>query len=186
MQPLPELMENTDLKEAATLMYAALIKIGVPFNSERDKTPERFLKYLLDQHTPVTFEFTIFPSTYSGMVDVKDIPFVSVCEHHLLPFFGKCHIAYIPDQQVAGLSKLPRTVELCAKGLWTQEHLTQAILKFIREKLNPKGLIVVMDAEHTCMTLRGACATGSTTRTCLYDGVFQNFDARSEFLNSIK
>lgn len=104
----------------------------------------------------------------------KDITFYSLCEHHLMPFFGKAHVAYIPNGEVAGLSKIPRTVEVFAKRLQLQEQLTAQIADALMEHLNPKGVMVMLEAEHLCMTMRGVKKPGSKTVTCVTRGEFEN------------
>jgi GTP cyclohydrolase I len=114
-----------------------------------------------------------FSSSYSGLVVEKDITFYSICEHHLMPFYGKVHIAYIPDGQVVGLSKLARTVEVYAKRLQIQEQMTEQIAGAIMEILKPKGAIVMIEAEHLCMSMRGVKKPGSKTVTLSVKGAFQ-------------
>jgi len=124
--------------------------------------------------------------SYEQMVVVRDIPFYSHCEHHMVPFFGKCHIGYIPDGKVVGLSKLARVVEGYARRLQIQERLTSQICCCIDEVLEPRGVIVVMKAEHMCMTMRGVQKPGSLTVTSDVKGVFYSEDtAKQEFYSNI-
>jgi GTP cyclohydrolase I len=114
-----------------------------------------------------------FSSSYSGLVVEKDITFYSICEHHLMPFYGKVHISYIPDGQVVGLSKLARTVEVYAKRLQIQEQMTEQIAGAIMEILKPKGAMVMIEAEHLCMSMRGVKKPGSKTVTLSVKGAFK-------------
>jgi GTP cyclohydrolase I len=155
------------------------------------KTPERFAKALHELTTPKDdWHFTTFPNEgQDQMVVVAGITFVALCEHHVLPFSGACHVAYIPGERLAGLSKFARAVRFWARGLWTQEELTEHIADYLHDMLDPRGLAVVMEAEHTCMTIRGVQAPGTLTVTSSMKGLFiENEDhperiaaAREEF-----
>jgi len=151
------------------------------------KTPERYVEMLWELATPVEFDFTTFKSDNDEMVIVQDIPFVSLCAHHIAPFMGVAHIGYVPINNTAGLSKLVRTVEYMSKGLWSQEDLTDAISDFLCSHLVPLGTAVVMQAEHTCMTIRGVRTSGALTTTSSMTGCFADHDrlARTEFLSLI-
>lgn len=129
----------------------------------------------------------LFAVEYNEMVIVRNIDFYSLCEHHLLPFFGKCHLAYLPDRRVIGLSKLPRLVDVFARRLQVQERLTQQIAETIRDKVRPHGVAVVMEATHLCMAMRGVAKQNSVTVTSAMLGVFHT-DARTrhEFLELIR
>jgi GTP cyclohydrolase I len=129
----------------------------------------------------------LFTVDYSEMVIVRDIDFYSLCEHHLLPFFGKCHVAYLPNRRVIGLSKLPRLVDVFARRLQVQERLTSQIADTIRDKIDPLGVAVVMEATHLCMSMRGVQKQNSVTVTSAMLGVFRD-DARTrhEFLELIR
>src|SRR5205809_3203336 len=129
----------------------------------------------------------LFTVDYSEMVIVKDIDFYSLCEHHLLPFFGKCHVAYIPSTKVIGLSKIPRIVDVFSRRLQVQERLTNQIADIIREKINPLGVAVVMEATHLCMSMRGVEKQNSFAVTSAMHGAFRdNSRTRMEFLELIK
>jgi len=129
----------------------------------------------------------LFTVDYNEMVIVKDIDFYSLCEHHLLPFFGRCHVAYIPNGKVVGLSKIPRLVDIYARRLQVQERLTNQIANTLLDKINPLGVAVVTEATHLCMAMRGVEKQNSVAVTSAMLGAFRN-DARtrSEFLNLIK
>jgi GTP cyclohydrolase I len=129
----------------------------------------------------------LFTVDYSEMVIVKDIDFYSLCEHHLLPFFGKCHIAYIPQQKVIGLSKIPRLVDVFARRLQVQERLTHQIAEVIKDKIAPLGVAVVVEATHLCMSMRGVEKQNSFAVTSAMLGAFrENARTRTEFLELIK
>ena len=143
-----------------------------------------------DLTTSEEFEFTTFPNELKKdeMVVVKDIPFVSLCAHHLIPFSGYAHIGYIPVKVIAGLSKFPRAVKFWSRGLWTQEDLTDAIAYYLDEMLEgPLGLGVMMEAEHMCMTIRGVQAPGVKTITSTMLGAFLDPEkqARAEFFRHV-
>ena len=157
------------------------------------KTPERVersLKFLTSGYQKDVDEVlngALFTVDYTEMVIVKDIDFYSLCEHHLLPFFGKCHVAYLPTNQVIGLSKIPRIVEIFSRRLQVQERLTNEIAETIKEKINPLGVAVVLEGTHLCMSMRGVEKQNSTAVTSAMLGVFRK-DARtrSEFLALIR
>jgi GTP cyclohydrolase I len=129
----------------------------------------------------------LFTVSYSEMVIVKDIDFFSLCEHHLLPFFGKCHVAYIPRTKVIGLSKIPRLVDIFARRLQVQERLTNQIAETIRDKIDPLGVAVVMEATHLCMSMRGVEKQRSFAVTSAMLGAFRERDrTRAEFLELIR
>ena len=155
------------------------------------KTPERAAKamqylthgYQLD--AAKILKSAMFKEEYSNMVVVKDIELYSLCEHHMLPFFGKAHIAYIPNGYIVGLSKIPRVVDVFSRRLQVQERLTHQILDVIKETLNPQGVAVVIEASHLCMMMRGVGKQNSVTTTSAFSGEFQNPTTRNEFLKLI-
>jgi GTP cyclohydrolase I len=155
------------------------------------KTPERVAKamqyithgYQMDAKEILTG--ARFHESYSEMVIVKDIELYSLCEHHMLPFFGKAHVAYIPNGWITGLSKLARVVDVFARRLQVQERMTHQILDAIQDSLNPLGVAVVIEAQHLCMMMRGVQKQNSVTTTSAFSGEFMNNVTRSEFLRLI-
>jgi GTP cyclohydrolase I len=127
----------------------------------------------------------MFREDYNEMVIVKDIELYSMCEHHVLPFFGKAHVAYIPNGHIVGLSKIPRVVDVFSRRLQVQERLTEQILDCINDTLNPKGVAVVIEASHMCMMMRGVQKQNSTTTTSGFRGAFKETETRNEFLKLI-
>jgi GTP cyclohydrolase I len=151
---------------------------------------EKALRFLTGGYTAdvdATLNNALFSVDYNEMVIVRDIDFYSLCEHHLLPFFGKCHVAYLPQGRVLGLSKIPRLVDIFARRLQIQERMTSQIADTIREKVDPLGVAVVMEATHLCMSMRGVEKQNSIATTSAMAGVFRE-DARTrmEFLELIK
>ena len=120
------------------------------------------------------------------MVMVKDVPFYSMCSHHFVPFYGHAHIAYIPNDRIVGLSKLPRIVEFYARRPQLQERLTEQVINFVNEKLQPQGCMVVIEARHMCMEMRGVKKPGAMTTTSAIRGVFSERPAREEFLDLLR
>lgn len=155
------------------------------------KTPERVAKALqylthgYDLKPDEILRSAMFKEDYSQMVVVKDIEVFSMCEHHMLPFFGKAHIAYIPNGYIVGLSKLPRVVDSFARRLQVQERLTNEIRDCIQDTLKPAGVAVVMECKHLCMSMRGVQKQNSVTTTSAFTGEFVNESTRSEFLKLI-
>ncbi|TJZ62111.1 GTP cyclohydrolase I FolE [Sphingobacterium olei] len=155
------------------------------------KTPERvakalqFLTHGYDIDAAEVLRGAMFEEEYSQMVVVKDIEVYSMCEHHMLPFFGKAHIAYIPNGHIVGLSKIPRVVDIYARRLQVQERLTNEIRDCIQQTLNPAGVAVVIECKHMCMAMRGVQKQNSVTTTSAFTGAFQNDVTRSEFLRLI-
>lgn len=155
------------------------------------KTPERvakalqFLTHGYDIDAAAVLKGAMFEEDYSQMVVVKDIEVYSMCEHHMLPFFGKAHIAYIPNGHIVGLSKIPRVVDIFARRLQVQERLTNEIRDCIQDTLNPAGVAVVIECKHMCMAMRGVQKQNSVTTTSAFTGAFQNDVTRSEFLRLI-
>ena len=164
-------------------------------NSDREgllKTPQRVAKAMqffmqgYEQDPEHILRSAMFTEDYRQMVIVKDIDFYSLCEHHLLPFFGKAHVAYIPNKKITGLSKIARVVEVFARRLQVQERLTTQIKECIQQTLDPMGVIVVIEAQHLCMQMRGVQKQHSITTTSDFTGVFQQAKTCEEFLNLIK
>jgi GTP cyclohydrolase IA len=177
----------------ADLVRKMLALIGEDPNREGlRRTPERFEKafrYLTSgyrQDPEKLLNGAMFSVCYDNMVVVKDIELYSLCEHHLLPFFGKCHVAYIPNKRVVGLSKIARLVNMYARRLQIQERLTSQIAKAIEEKLSPEGVGVVVEARHLCMVMRGVEKQHSAAMTSAMLGAFrENKQTRDEFLSLI-
>ena len=185
--------------EETTLQIAQHVKEILTLlgeNPEREgllKTPERVAKSLqfltkgYQEDGVGIVRQAIFDEEYQQMVLVKDIELYSMCEHHMLPFLGKCHIAYIPNGKITGLSKLARVVETFARRLQVQERLTVEIRDCIQEALNPLGVAVVIEATHTCMQIRGVQKSNAITTTSAFSGAFLKSEkTRNEFLNLIK
>jgi GTP cyclohydrolase I len=155
------------------------------------KTPERAAKamqFLTQGYAQDPVEIltsAMFKESYNEMVIVKDIELYSLCEHHILPFFGKVHIAYIPNGYIVGLSKLPRIVDVFARRLQVQERLTEQILDCINDTLTPQGVAVVIEASHMCMMMRGVQKQNSITTTSGFRGQFEKIETRNEFLKLI-
>ncbi len=163
-------------------------------NKEREgllKTPERaakamkFLTEGYEQDPKQILQSAMFEESYDEMVIVKEIELYSLCEHHILPFFGKAHIAYIPNGHIVGLSKIPRVVDVFARRLQVQERLTEQILDCINNTLQPRGVAVVIEASHMCMMMRGVQKQNSMTTTSGFRGAFKDTDTRNEFLKLI-
>ena len=155
------------------------------------KTPERvakamqFMTYGYKIDPSDVLRSAIFEEEYRQMVIVKDIDFYSMCEHHFLPFFGKAHVAYIPNKKITGLSKIARVVEILSRRSQIQERLTTQIKDCIQEALNPLGVMVVIEAQHTCMQMRGVQKMHSITTTSDFTGIFNTQKTREEFINLI-
>jgi GTP cyclohydrolase I len=155
------------------------------------KTPERvakalqFLTHGYDINPADILRSAMFKEEYSQMVIVKDIEIYSMCEHHLLPFFGKAHIAYIPNGHIVGLSKIPRVADAFARRLQVQERLTNEIRDCIQNTLQPAGVAVVIECKHLCMSMRGIQKQNSVTTTSAFTGAFENEKTRSEFMRLI-
>jgi GTP cyclohydrolase I len=192
--PLIEPSSTGTPETIADLVRRILHMIGEDPNREGlRRTPERFekaLRYLTNgyqQDPEKVLNGAMFSVCYDQMVLVKNIEVYSLCEHHMLPFFGKCHVAYIPDKKVVGLSKLPRLVNMFARRLQIQERLTNQIATAIQQKIAPLGVGVVMEARHLCMVMRGVEKQDPQTVTSAMLGVFRdNVQTREEFLSLIK
>lgn len=155
------------------------------------KTPQRVAKAMMDltrgysQDPIAILQSARFREDYNQMVIVKDIPFYSLCEHHMLPFYGKAHVAYIPNGYITGLSKIARVVDAFSHRLQVQERMTTQIKACIREALNPLGVMVVIEAQHLCMQMRGVEKPGSITTTSDFCGAFSRLETRQEFLDLV-
>ena len=153
------------------------------------ETPERVAKMYLEMFQGLTEgaepKVKFFPNDehYTGMVMEKDIPFYSLCSHHFVPFYGHAHLAYIPNDRIVGLSKMPRIVEFYARRPQLQERLTEQVATFLAEKLDPQGIMVVIEARHLCVEMRGVKKPGALTVTSAIRGIFNNKPVREEFLD---
>ncbi len=184
---------NIEVTEEVKGKFKSIIE-DIGEDTERDgilKTPERAAKAMLfltqgyHQDPEEILKGAMFKEDYDDMVIVKDIELYSLCEHHMLPFFGKAHIAYIPNGHIVGLSKLPRIVDVFARRLQVQERLTHDILECINDTLKPKGVAVVIEASHMCMMMRGVQKQNSVTTTSGFRGQFEKIETRTEFLRLI-
>ncbi len=184
---------NPDVTKEIKLKYQSIIE-DLGEDISRDgllKTPERaskaiqFLTQGYHQDATEILKSAMFKESYNEMVIVKDIEVYSLCEHHILPFFGKAHIAYIPNGYIVGLSKLPRIVDVFARRLQVQERLTEQILDCINDTLKPQGVAVVIEASHMCMMMRGVQKQNSLTTTSGFRGQFEKIETRNEFLKLI-
>lgn len=151
-------------------------------------TPKRYVKFFKEFLSPPEWSCTTFEGEgYDEMIVQTNIPFYSLCEHHIAPFFGKGHIAYIPNKKIVGLSKLARTLETYSRRLQNQERITQQVAEFLQDKLNPKGVAVVLTAQHMCMEMRGVKKHNTNTTTSKMIGFFKDDEkCRAEFMNFIK
>lgn len=174
--------------------YSSILSIigEDPHRQGLERTPYRignalqFLTKGYHEDPEAILRSALFEEDYRQMVVVKDIDFYSLCEHHMLPFFGKAHIAYIPNGKITGLSKIPRIVDVFARRLQVQERLTTQIKECIQNTLNPLGVMVVIEAEHLCMTMRGVQKPHSLTTTSDFTGAFTRQETRNEFLRLIR
>ena len=186
-------MTKNNIDTIEKLIHELLIQIGEDPNREGiKKTPERvakawqFLAQGYEQNLDKIINNAIFTEDYDEMVTVKDIDFFSLCEHHMLPFFGKAHVAYIPDGKIIGLSKVPRIIEMFSRRLQVQERMTQQIAETLNDVLSPKGVAVVLEGEHMCMQMRGVEKQNSYATTSAMTGRFRiDSRTREEFLNII-
>ena len=189
-----EIMAPAVIKDIEPTVRKLLSQLGEnPDRNGLQETPRRVAKALTyltqgyHQDIDTLLNDALFPIQYDEMVIVKDIDFYSLCEHHLLPFFGKCHVGYIPRKHVVGLSKVPRIVDMFSRRLQVQERLTVQIAHTIQEKLNPHGVGVVMEARHLCMSMRGVEKQNTVAVTSEMLGVFRKQQqTRDEFLKLIR
>ena len=191
MNPETEVREGLD--DLATHYRSVLTLLGEDVSREGlEKTPMRVAKamqiltrgYTQDPHKVLTD--ALFKEDYNQMVIVKDIDVFSLCEHHMLPFYGKCHVAYIPDGYITGLSKIARVVDIFSHRLQVQERLTQQIKDCIQSTLKPQGVMVVIEAKHMCMQMRGVEKQNSITTTSDFSGVFNDLNTRQEFMSLLR
>jgi len=183
------------MKSKAVKLAKQLLQEILPDEYDMDdnphlaRTPERFVKMLTELTHPQEINLTVFPNEppVDEMVLISPITFHSLCSHHVVPFLGKAHVAYVPDKKLVGLSKIPRVVKDYSHGLWDQEHLTATIANVLEDALSPVGVAVVMEAEHLCMTIRGVKEHGAMTTTSAMRGCFLDptKQAREEFLRLI-
>ena len=189
---------NFQVSEETTQAIASHIEAILQLlgeDSQREgllRTPTRvgaamqFLTQGYTQDPESILRSALFEEDYRQMVVVKDIPFYSLCEHHMLPFFGKAHVAYIPNGKITGLSKIPRVVDAFARRLQVQERMTREIKDCIDKTLNPLGVMVVIEAEHLCMQMRGVQKPHAVTTTSDFTGAFNRAETREEFMNLIR
>jgi GTP cyclohydrolase I len=183
-----EQAKTQELEAAAETLLGGIVPGFSMKNEHSAATPGRFVKMLRQLCEPEPeWNFTTFPAHSDNMVTLSPIPFYTLCAHHVVPFHGTVHVGYVPDRTIAGLSKFPRAVRAVAKGLHVQEELTAKIADFLEEKLKPKGVAVVMKAEHMCMAMRGVEVAGVITTTAEMRGVFSDHTrtAKAEFLQWI-
>ena len=191
MNPETEYREGLD--ELAAHYRQVLTLLGEdPDREGLEKTPMRVAKamqvltrgYTMDAHKVLTD--ALFAEKYNQMVMVKDIDFFSMCEHHMLPFYGKAHVAYIPNGYITGLSKIARVVDIFSHRLQVQERFTQQIMDCIQDTLKPLGVMVVVEAKHMCMQMRGVEKQNSVTTTSAFSGAFNQAKTREEFMNLLR
>ena len=189
----PEIPFREGLDELASHYKQVLTLLGEdPEREGLQKTPMRVAKamqvltrgYTQDPHKVLTD--ALFEEKYNQMVIVKDIDFFSMCEHHILPFYGKAHVAYIPIGYITGLSKIARVVDIFSHRLQVQERLTEQIMQCINDTLKPQGVMVVIEAKHMCMQMRGVEKQNSITTTSAYSGVFESSKTRNEFMDLLR
>ncbi|WP_274474285.1 GTP cyclohydrolase I FolE [Mangrovimonas aestuarii] len=184
---------NIEITEGVKARYKKIIK-DIGEDPDREgllKTPERaakamqFLTQGYNQDAGDILKSAMFKESYNEMVIVKNIELYSLCEHHMLPFFGKAHVAYIPNGNIVGLSKIPKIVDVFARRLQVQERLTEQILDSLNNALKPQGVAVVIEAAHMCMMMRGVQKQNSVTTTSGFRGQFKEIETRNEFLKLI-
>ena len=171
--------------EVINLLWEDITREGLVKTPERASKAMKFLTEGYEMDPKQILQSAMFTEDYNEMVIVKDIELYSLCEHHMLPFFGKAHIAYIPNGHIVGLSKIPRVVDVFSRRLQVQERLTEQILDCINDTLQPEGVAVVIEASHMCMMMRGVQKQNSTTTTSGFRGSFKETDTRNEFLKLI-
>jgi len=184
---------DTELIESMSKNYKTIIEnLGEDVNREGlQKTPERvakamqYLTHGYDLNPLEILKSALFTEDHQQMIIVKDIEIYSMCEHHMLPFFGKAHVAYIPNGKIVGLSKIPRIVDAFARRMQVQERLTDEIKDCIQEALSPHGVAVVIEAQHMCMQMRGIQKQNSYTTTSSFTGAFERDKTRKEFISLI-
>ena len=191
MTPQTEFREGLD--ELAVHYKEVLKLLGEdPTREGLEKTPIRVAKAMqvltrgYTQDPKKVLTDALFEEKYNQMVIVKDIDFFSMCEHHMLPFYGKAHVAYIPNGHITGLSKIARVVDIFSHRLQVQERLTEQIMQCINDTLKPQGVMVVIEAKHMCMQMRGVEKQNSITTTSAYSGVFESSKTRNEFMNLLR
>ncbi|HEY5499794.1 MAG TPA: GTP cyclohydrolase I FolE [Bacteroidales bacterium] len=186
--------ESNPVQDEIASHYLEIIRL-LGENTQREgllKTPHRvakamqFMTYGYQVDPSEILKSAMFQEEYQQMVIVRDIDFYSMCEHHMLPFWGKAHVAYIPNKYITGLSKIARVVDVFARRLQIQERMTTDIKNCIQETLNPLGVMVVIEAQHLCMQMRGVEKQNSVTMTSDFTGVFQQAKTREEFINLIR
>ena len=177
---------KTNYEDIIHLLGEDKLREGLLKTPERASKAMKFLTEGYEKDPKQILQSAMFEEDYNEMVIVKDIELYSLWEHHLLPFFGKAHIAYIPNGHIVGLSKLPRVVDVFSRRLQVQERLTEQILDCINNTLNPKGVAVIIEASHMCMMMRGVQKQNSTTTTSGFRGAFKETDTRNEFLNLVQ
>lgn len=189
----PEIPFREGLDELASHYKQVLTLLGEdPEREGLEKTPMRVATamqvltrgYTQDPHKVLTD--ALFEEKYNQMVIVKDIDFFSMCEHHMLPFYGKAHVAYIPNGYITGLSKIARVVDIFSHRLQVQERLTEQVMQCINDTLKPQGVMVVIEAKHMCMQMRGVEKQNSITTTSAYSGVFESSKTRNEFMDLLR
>jgi GTP cyclohydrolase I len=194
IEDLPAVHRPADIEVMTELVTQLLKALGeFPHRNGLQKTPERVAKALqfmtqgYHQDIERLLNGALFPIEYDEMVIVKDIDFFSMCEHHMLPFFGKCHVGYLPNKKVVGLSKIPRVVDAFARRLQVQERLTTQIAETLKRKLDAHGVAVVMEARHLCMMMRGVEKQNTIAVTSSMLGAFRTQEqTRNEFLKLIR
>ena len=187
LRSVPPAAGSLDRLRAERAAGELLAALGVDLEAESTReTPRRMVDVYAELLTPISFNPTTFPNDgdYDELVVARGIPFHSLCEHHLLPFIGVAHVGYLPGERIVGLSKLVRVVELYARSLQVQERLTTQIASWLERELDPKGVGVVIEAEHMCMSLRGVQKPGATTITSALRGLVRDDPrTRGEFLS---